>query len=123
MEVEDQVYGNIWRKGAKILSINCKIRTKKKTYEPPILQPRLQLKVIPSANGLGEDVKKIIRIPVVGWLPHEAAMIKNGEATVSFERSEADPLYKLMPIRVLAGVYAIGSFTLNYGEEIADLRN
>jgi acetoacetate decarboxylase len=121
--VGDNVYGNIWRKDVKIISINLRKRTKNKIFKPPILQPRFQLKVIPRATGLGEDVKKIIRISVAGWLPHNAASIKHGEATVSFERSEVDPLYKLKPIQVLAGVYAIGSFILNYGEEIADLRD
>jgi acetoacetate decarboxylase len=123
IETQSKIYGNVWRKGVKILSINCKIRKKTTNFKPPILQPRLQLKIIPRANGIGDDIKKIIRIPVKGWLPYEATSLKTGETTVSFEESEADPLYKLMPLRVLNGVYAIGSFTLGYGEEIADLNS
>jgi len=122
LEKENLIKGNVWRKGAKILSINFQIDTKHINFEPPILQPRLQLKIIPRANGTGEDVKKIILIPVKGWLPYEATLLKTGKAAVSFEQSESDPLYRLMPIRVLSGAFAVGSFILDYGEELADLK-
>lgn len=115
----DRVSGAAWRNGHRIISINLKIGPKK--IAMPKLQPRLQLKVIPRGDKAGEEMKKIIQVHFAGYQPLEATSIKTGEATVSFEPSEDDPIYRLMPVKVLGGVFATGSFVLDYGEEIANL--
>jgi hypothetical protein len=49
--------------------------------------------------------------------------VVEGNATVSFGVSPADPLYLLEPVEIVRGVYCEMDFDLTYGKVVHDYRN
>jgi len=115
-EMENDIEGFVERLGKRLLYISCRLSEKK--MELPNYFPRLQVKMIPRADGLGEDIKKVIEIPIPGYIRGEASTLKFGSGTVTFEKSETDPLYKLQPKEVLGATFSTGHFVLGYAKDI-----
>ena len=89
------------------------------TFDKPVLQPRLQVKKIPRADGLGYDVHQIVLNKLGKWTLFESA---TGTATVKLGGVEAmDPLFDLGPLEVLGAEKIRAEFELGYGEVFKEL--
>ncbi|WP_436697754.1 acetoacetate decarboxylase family protein [Nocardioides sp. BYT-33-1] len=75
-------------------------------------------KVIPSADGRGYDVCRLVRLP---WTFADARVVQTGRAELHWSRSVSDPLYLLAERP--SGVFAYGEATLRieYGTYVAEL--
>jgi acetoacetate decarboxylase len=80
-----------------------------------LMRPLYQLKVIPQP-----DVNSPAEISLVKTWQEDMEFheLLGGPATVSFERSPADPIYELEPIEIIGGVYVVGSLRGPFGEEV-----
>jgi len=91
------------------------------TYEKPVLQPRLQIKKIPRADGLGYDVHQIVLNKLGKWTLFDSV---TGTAKVKLGGIETmDPLFDLGPLEVLGAEKIRAEFELGYGEIFKDLGN
>ncbi|MBX3598821.1 MAG: acetoacetate decarboxylase family protein [Rhizobiaceae bacterium] len=89
------------------------------SYEKPVLQPRLQIKKIPRADGLGYDVHQIVLNKLGKWTLHETS---TGTAKLKLGGTEfMDPLYELGVVEVLGAERIRAEFELGYGEIFKDL--
>ena len=88
-------------------------------YEKPLLQPRLQIKRIPRADGNGYDVHQIVLNKLSKWTLFETV---TGTAKVRLGGQEnMDPLFELGPLEVLGAEKIRAEFELGYGEVFKDL--
>ncbi|WP_366552677.1 acetoacetate decarboxylase family protein [Aquibaculum sediminis] len=89
------------------------------TYDKPVLQPRLQIKRIPSADGNGYDVHQVIQNKLSSWSLLETV---SGTAQVALGGvPNMDPLFELGPLEVLGAEKIRAEFELSYGEILKDL--
>lgn len=80
--------------------------------------PIYNLKLIPSVKkGARPDVKQITANTLENVVVHK---IVEGNATLSFGVSPADPLYLIEPVQILQGIYCEIDFDLTYGEVLYD---
>lgn len=88
-------------------------------FDKPVLQPRLQIKKIPRADGRGYDVHQVVLNRLDKWTLHEAV---KGHARVSLGGVEImDPLFDLGPLEILGAEKIRGEFELGYGEIFKEL--
>jgi acetoacetate decarboxylase len=82
-------------------------------YDKPELQPRIQIKRIPRADGEGYDVHQVVLNTLGKWTLFET---KVGMAEVKLGgKSEMDPLFELGPLEVLGAEKIRAEFELAYG--------
>ncbi|MBZ8132706.1 acetoacetate decarboxylase family protein [Afifella sp. IM 167] len=87
--------------------------------EKPVLQPRLQVKRIPRADGKGYDVNQVITIQVGSANILERRV---GKATLSVGgHPHMDPLFELGVREIVGAEFIVGEFDLGYGEVLQDL--
>lgn len=88
-------------------------------YDKPVLQPRLQIKRIPRADGAGYDVHQIILNRLGKWTLFDTVV---GTAEVRLGGIETmDPLFDLGPLEVIGAEKTRAEFELGYGEIFKDL--
>ena len=106
--------GHISRRGKKVIAIDMDVNDKE--FSPPALFPRLFLKVFPRASHAEADIKKVIVMRA-----ETTDMFTNlkGEATLSMEASDADPLQRLEPVKLLGANYLEGHQILPWAEELS----
>jgi len=81
-------------------------------------RPIYNLKVVPSVKkGAPPDVCQLTVNTLENIVVHS---VVEGNATVSFGISPADPLYLLEPVEIIQGIYCELDFDLTYGEVIHD---
>jgi len=115
--------GVVNRCGVDLYKINVALVEKGKLDDSEIVPgvPRLPakhivLKMIPNVDG-----KPLIR--QLNLVPLEQGNVLEewrGPATISFEESPADPIYKLRPVKILGGVYQHVEIWLGTGKVIHD---
>lgn len=89
------------------------------SYEKPQLQPRLQIKRIPRADGAGYDVHQIVLNKLGKWSMFETV---SGSAKVKLGGTDAmDPLFELGPLEVIGAEKIRAEFELGYGEIFKNL--
>lgn len=110
----DVVRGTCIRRGFNIIDAAVCIH-RAANMEHVLMRPLYQLKVIPQP-----DVKAPADISLVKTWQEDMEFheLLGGPATVSFERSPADPIYGLEPIEIIGGVYVVGSLRGPFGEEV-----
>ena len=80
--------------------------------------PIYNLKLIPSVKkGAPPDVKQITSNTLENIVVHK---VVEGNATLSFDVSPADPLYLIEPVEILKGIYCEIDFDLTYGDVLYD---
>lgn len=90
-------------------------------FEKPVLQPRLQVKRIPSADGRGYDVHQVVQNKLGRWSLLETV---TGTANVTLGGApQMDPLFELGPLEVLGAEKIRAEFELGYGEILKDLKS
>lgn len=119
-ETEEKIVGICSRKGKEIIHAEF-VKDENAKFEIPQLFPRIQVKRIPRGDAPGCDVDKVFMMfgdtgNEFGAM-HEIVM---GKGTVTFEKSEFDPLYKLGPAEIIGARFATGDFVLDYGKDITD---
>jgi acetoacetate decarboxylase len=78
-----------------------------------LANPIYNLKIIPSVQkGAPPDVRQLTAMTLQNVFVRR---IVEGNATVDFGKSPADPLYLLQPLEVLEGIYCEVDFDLPYG--------
>jgi acetoacetate decarboxylase len=78
--------------------------------------PIYNLKIIPSVQkGAPPDVIQLTAMTLENVVVHR---VVEGNATIDFGKSPADPLYLLQPVEVLKGIYCELDFDLPYGEVV-----
>jgi acetoacetate decarboxylase len=81
-----------------------------------LANPIYNLKIIPSVQkGAPPDVRQLTAMTLQNIVVNR---IVEGNATVDFGKSPADPLYLLQPLEVLKGIYCEVDFDLPYGEVV-----
>lgn len=113
---DGSVSGSVIRRGSKIIGMDFTPHAV--TFEKPNLQPRFQLKVIPSADGVAPGLHQVIRNAVTDFTLHGRIP---GKVALHLESSAQDPMADLGVIEVLGGELSTYSFVLGYGEILADL--
>lgn len=89
-----------------------KVYVKKVASQEVGWDPDVNLKIIPSVDGT-----KPLRQLVI--LPYQGIKIKEmwkGPATVSFEASPTDSVWKLAPVKVVSGSYSVVNFSVGFGK-------
>jgi acetoacetate decarboxylase len=87
--------------------------------EKPVLQPRLQVKRIPRADGMGYDVNQVITLQVGNSNILER---RTGKATLSVGgHPHMDPLFELGVTEIVGAEFIVGEFDLGYGKVLEDL--
>ena len=115
-EVESRA---VERGGVEILRVSMQL-TKPGTAEAVagLGAPIYNLKVVPSVKkGAPPDVSQLTANTLENIVVHS---VVEGNATVSFGISPADPLYLLEPVEIIQGIYCELDFDLTYGEVIHD---
>lgn len=85
-----------------------------------LANPIYNLKVIPSVKkDAPPDVMQLTSNTLENVVVHR---VVEGNATVTFGVSPADPLYLLAPLEIVAGIYCELDFDLTYGEVIHDYK-
>jgi acetoacetate decarboxylase len=78
-----------------------------------LANPIYNLKIISSVQkGAPPDVRQLTAMTLQNVVVHR---VVEGNATVDFGKSPADPLYLLQPLEVLKGIYCEVDFDLPYG--------
>lgn len=113
---DGSVSGSVVRRGSKIIAID--FTPDAVTFDKPLLQPRYQLKVVPSADGVAKGLHQVIRNAVTDFTLHNRV---TGRANLHLENSAQDPMGDLGVVEVLGGELSTYSFVLGYGEILADL--
>jgi acetoacetate decarboxylase len=89
------------------------------SYEKPVLQPRIQIKRIPRADGVGYDAHQIVLNSLGKWTLFETVP---GTAKVKLGGQETmDPLFELGPLEILGAEKIRAEFELAYGRVFKDL--
>ncbi len=89
------------------------------TYEKPLLQPRIQIKRIPRADGTGYDVHQVVLNTLGKWTLFET---KTGTAELKLGgRDDMDPLFELGPLEVLGAEKIRAEFELAPARVLKDL--
>jgi acetoacetate decarboxylase len=112
------VRGTCTRRGFKIVDAAVCIH-RDANMEHVLMRPLYQLKVIPQPDVNAQADISLVKTWQEDLEFHE---MLGGPATVSFERSPADPIYQLEPVEILGGVYVVGSLKGPYGEEVERFR-
>ena len=115
-EVESRA---VERGGVEILRVSMQL-TKPLTAEAVagLGAPIYNLKVVPSVTkGDRPAVSQLTATTLENVVVHN---VVEGNVTVSFGNSPADPLYLLEPVEIIQGLYCELDFDLTYGEVIYD---
>ncbi|MBI5118958.1 acetoacetate decarboxylase family protein [Candidatus Poribacteria bacterium] len=108
------VRGTCTRRGFKIVDAAVCIY-RDANMEHVLMRPLYQLKVVPQPDVNAQADISLVKTWQEDLEFHE---MLGGPATVSFERSPADPIYQLEPAEIIGGVYVVGSLKGPYGEEV-----
>ncbi|MDQ7876502.1 acetoacetate decarboxylase family protein [Microbacterium sp. QXD-8] len=87
---------------------------------PRWFDSHLTHKLIPSAEGHGYDISRLVEIP---WSFTEADDMRSGTASVAWERDATDPLHILSPAGPVIADYGNSVLQIDYGqyrEHVAD---
>lgn len=87
------------------------------TPAPAWFDRHFTVKAIPSAEGTGYDVCKLVEIP---WGMTAAAPVRTGRALCSWGRSEADPLHVFGPTGPITAAYGHAVLDIGYGRYLVD---
>ncbi|MCC3650672.1 acetoacetate decarboxylase family protein [Streptomyces sp. S07_1.15] len=82
----------------------------------------LTLKLIPSAEGEGFDISRLVQIP---WSFNDSQYVRRGVARVEWAVDRADPLYILVQNGEATATYGESTLVIGYGryrEHVADFR-
>ncbi|MFA4927701.1 MAG: acetoacetate decarboxylase family protein [Patulibacter sp.] len=85
---------------------------------PPWFAAHLTAKLIPSAEGTGYDVAKLVRIP---WSFAPEGSVTHGRGTYRWAPSGSDPVHLLSPRGDAALAYGRGTLSIGFGRYVADL--
>ena len=117
VEKSSRIDGRVHRLGRDLIVVSFEAADV--PVEKPVLQPRLQLKRIPRADGRGYDVNQIVRLQVGNANILER---RSGRATLSVGgHPHMDPLTDLGITEVVGAEFIVGEFDLGYGEVVTDL--
>ena len=107
-------HGTVGRRGKILISIDMTVNNK--SFTPPSLFPRLFVKVIPRASQASAALNQVIVMRA-----ETTAMTTElkGDASVTFEPSDADPLHELGTVSVLGANYLEGHQILPWAEELS----
>ncbi|MCW4354692.1 acetoacetate decarboxylase family protein [Hoyosella sp. YIM 151337] len=76
------------------------------------------IKAIPSAEGNGFDISRLVRIP---WQFSTQAPVSCGEAQLHWARTPSDPLYLLAPQSSIKARYGHGRLDIAYGTYLDEI--
>lgn len=116
VSADNEVEALIVRRGVDIVSM-C-FKPGGESLEKPLMQPRLQIKTFPAADGSGPDFYQIIRNDLTGFVLHESHW---GRAKLTLKSSSQDDLEALGVLEVLGAEYSVCDFLLGYGTILDDL--
>lgn len=86
-----------------------------------LANPIFNLKIIPSVRkGAPPDVSQLTAMTLQNVVVRR---VVEGNATVEFGKSPADPLHRLQPLDVLKGIYCELDFDLPYGEVVHEYQD
>lgn len=111
------VEASIVRRGVEIVSLRFKPGGDR--LEKPVMQPRLQIKTFPAADGAGPCFYQVIRNDLTGYTLHESCW---GHVELTLNSSPQDKLEALGVREVLGGEFSLCDFLLGYGTILDDLK-
>lgn len=109
--------GTVARRGAALIDIRFE-EGGTEVAAKPVLQPRLQVKRFPRADGRGFDVDQVIRNDLKET---EILERRTGTCRIEINSNPDDPIGELGPLDVLGGEFVVANFVLDYGMVLADL--
>lgn len=84
---------------------------------PPWFDRHLTVKAIPSAEGTGYDLCKLVEIP---WHMTPQHSVLTGEAELQWGADDSDPLHVFVPTGRLTATYGIATLEIGYGTYLGD---
>ncbi len=109
---QDRIWGHTTRLGRRIVDI--RFTPTGQAFDVPEMFPRLFVKALPEADRPEAVNRQVIKMVA----DTEITETRWGEAELSFEQSDEDPLYQMKPNRILGACYTAGEQTLNWGQVI-----
>ena len=115
----ESMIGIVNRGGTNLYKMNVALTEKGKTDEPLPGVPagaanHINLRIIPNVDG-----KPLIQeLTLTHFGPEDSKVYEawRGPATISFEESPSDPIYKLKPVKILGGVFQRADIWLRAGQ-------
>ncbi|AYC32996.1 hypothetical protein D3880_11750 [Pseudomonas cavernae] len=114
LEQGGKVSASLTRRGRPLIAIEF-IQDESAIYDKPVLQPRLQVKKFPSADGRSLDIDKVILNELRAGTVHSSI---KGRAQVSLNGWEQDPLHKLSILEVIGAEFLVADFILEFAREL-----
>ena len=93
-------------------------RTAGASPSPGWFDRHFTVKAIPSAEGTGYDVCKLVEIP---WAMRATGPVREGAADLVWGRSDADPLHLFEPVGPARARYGVATLDIAYGRYLADV--
>ncbi|WP_171058702.1 acetoacetate decarboxylase family protein [Brucella haematophila] len=112
-ETGNNVSAHLTRRGNALIDIEFKAG--EHDYERPVLQPRLQVKRIPSADGQGNDIDSVILNELKGGTIHQRV---SGQAEVKLGSWAQDPLGELKITEIIGAEFIVADFVLEFGKSL-----
>jgi acetoacetate decarboxylase len=117
--LDDEVVAKLTRNGVDVVTMH--VRLNGGDFDLPTRPPVISVKTIPSIDGRGLDVHKVVALE--SWNVNVTA--RQGVDVLAFElgESDADPLYRLNPVTVHGGLFTVWQGTTDdpCGRELDDL--
>lgn len=117
MEIRDNaVSARVIRRGVSLMEME--FRPGGDAVDKPVMQPRLQVRCFPAADGPQPDCYQIIRNQVTDFIQHDSIP---GSVDLTINSGPQDPLEDLGIQDILGAELTRYDFLLGYGEIVADL--
>lgn len=88
------------------------------TPAPAWFDRHFTVKAIPSAEGVGYDVCKLVEIP---WAMESTELVREGVAELQWGPSRVDPLHHFVPTGPAHARYGFASLDIGFGRYLADV--
>jgi acetoacetate decarboxylase len=115
----NHVLSSVEREGIRLVDISCDLKQTKKEIPLLPVYPHLLLQVIPKVEGPGVFLKRVIARDTSGVT--KIMNKKYGDASVSLGKLESDPLYRLLPLKVLGATFTISDYKATWGKVLATI--
>lgn len=102
------------RRGKRVLAVT--IQPDDRKFEPPVMFPRIFLKLVPHATVAETDIKRVVVMEVE---TQRVDVNLKGAGRLEFEPSQDDPLHLLEPIKIIGATYVCGHQILPWGKELS----
>ena len=122
---KERITASVRREGVRLIDVTCELLSEREVTRlgskiPTIpLYPHLTMQVIPNAEGPGFFMKRIIARDTS--IVSKVLVRKYGRAKISISRLASDPIYKMLPVKILGSVYTVSDYKATWAKVLATI--